>query len=286
MPRRRKRSPVSLFSFQDIIMSVLGVVILVTLILVLKLVSQMAAAPPTPTVIVDDIRQQIASLQPVLMELRDSIADLHRAREKSEIFTPSLDQIDAIQSTIDRLESDIAATKKKIEEIKRRIEELQNNPAMQQLEEIQEEIKDLTDKLANLKQQTKDTAGNAAELQAKFEELKTKNTTLERQLAERAAVQLKVTIPKDTDKTAFILVYGQGIINVIPTDGTSKQTFSSRTQFSNWVSRRDYENEHFVVYVRPSRFGQHEEIVKDLRARGFDVGLQVTGEKTDLSLND
>ena len=49
---------------------------------------------------------------------------------------------------------------------------------------------------------------------------------------------------------------------------------------------QDYAKEHFVVYVRPSRFGQHDEIVKDLRARGFDVGLQVIGEKTSLSIND
>jgi len=52
------------------------------------------------------------------------------------------------------------------------------------------------------------------------------------------------------------------------------------------VSKRNYNTEHFVVYVRPSRFGQQDDIVKDLRARGFDVGLQVIGEKTNLSLTD
>jgi hypothetical protein len=109
---------------------------------------------------------------------------------------------------------------------------------------------------------------------------------LDKQLAERSSLQIKVTVPKDTDKTAFLLDYGQGIINIVPTDGSQKQTFSSRTQFSNWVAKRNYQTEHFVVYVRPSRFGQHDEIVKDLRARGFDVGLQVIGEKTSLSLND
>jgi len=267
-------------------MSVVGVVILITLILLLQLVSQMLAAPSPQTITVEELRQQVASLKPILAELQDSIAVSHRAREKSEVFTPSLDQIDAIQSTIERHESDIAAMEKQIEKIKKRIEELQNAPAINQLAETQQEIKDLTNKFVEMKQQTKNVTDTAASLQAKIQELKTKNTALDQQLAQRAGIQLKVTVPKDTDKTAFILDYGQGVINVVPTDGSPKQTFSSRTQFSNWISRRDYTKEHFVVYVRPSRFGQHDEIVKDLRARGFDVGLQVIGEKTNLSLND
>jgi phage shock protein A len=267
-------------------MSVVGVVILITLILLLQLISEMLAAPPTPTVTVEELRQQIASLQPLRTELQDSIAELHRFREKSEAFTPSQDKVDAIQSTVDRLEADIAATEKKIDEIKKRIDELQNDPAIKQLTEIQQEIKDLTDEIADLKQQTQDISDNATELQAKVRELKAKNTDLDSQLASRAGVQLKISVPKDSDKTAFLLDYGQGVITVIPADGSAKQTFSSRSQFSNWVSRRDYKTEHFVVYARPSRFGQHDEIVKDLRARGFDVGLQVIGEKTNLSLND
>jgi len=267
-------------------MSVVGIVILITLILLLQLVSQMLAAPPIPTMSVQEFQKQIDSLQPVLKELQNSIADLHHAREQSEIFTPSQDTVDALQSTVDRFESDIALTEKKITEVTKRIEELQNSPAIKQLAETQQAIKNMTDKTAELKQQTKDITENAGELQAKIQELKAKNTGLEKQFSERAALQLKVTVPKDTDKTAFILDYGQGVINVIPADGSPKQTFSSRTQFSNWITKRDYKTEHFVVYVRPSRFGQHDEIIKDLRARGFDVGLQVIGEKTNLSLTE
>ena len=285
MSRHRNNSPISLFSFQDIIMSVVGIVILITLILLLQLVSQMLAAPPSSQ-IAEELRQQIASLQPIRTELQESIAELHLAKEKSEVFTPSQDKIDAIQSTVNRLESEIAAAEQKIEEIKNHIEELQRDPAIKQLDETQQEVKELADKLTKLKQQTKDITDNALDLQAKVQELQTKNTGLETQLANRAGIQLKVTIPKDSNKTAFLLDYGRGVITVIPADGSAKQTFSSRTQFANWISRRNYETEHFVVYVRPSRFGQHEDIVKDLRARGFDVGLQVIGEKTNLSLND
>jgi cell division protein FtsL len=286
MTRRKTDSPISLFSFQDIIMSVVGIVILITLILLLQLVSQMLAAPPTPTITVQEVQQQIADMQPVLTELQNSIADLHHAKEQSEVFTPSQDQVDALQSTVHRLETNVALAEKKIDEIQKSIDELQNSPAIRQLAKTEQDIIDQTDKLADMKQQTKDVADNTIELQAKILELKAKNTALDQQVASSAAVQLKVTIPQDSDKTAFILDYGDGKINVIPTDGSRKQTFSSQSQFFTWAGQRDYKTEHFVVYVRPSRFGRQDEIIKNLRARGFDVGLQVIDEKTDLTLND
>ena len=267
-------------------MSAVGVVVLVTLILLLQLVSQMSASPPSPTTNVQELRERIASLQKILTEIQDSIAVLHRAREQSEIFTPSQDHTDALQSTVERLEANVAQTEKQIEEIKERIAQLQNNPAIQQLEATQEEIDKLSDRLDDLKQQTKDTTENFAELEEKVRELRAKNTALDQQLAQRAVPQLRITVPKDTDRTAFILDYGQGVINVIPVDGSPTQRFSTRSQFDAWIRGRNPVTEHFVVYVRPSRFGEHEAIVRSLRARGFDVGLQVIGEKTNLSLND
>jgi phage shock protein A len=286
MSRRSNQNPVSLFSFQDIITSMVGIVLLITLILILQLMSQMSAAPPTPTRTVQELRQQIAEMQPVLTELQDALAELYRVREQSEVFTPSQERTDALQSTVDRLETNVAAAEKKIDEIKKRIDELQNSPAFRKLTETQQEIDALAAALAGLQQQTKQMTDDAAALQAKIQELKAKNTALDQQIANNPALKLTVTVPQESDKMAFILDYGQGTITVIPTDGSPQQKFSSRSQFSSWVSRRDYQKEHFVVYVRPSRFGQYEDIIKELRAKGFDVGLQVIGEKADLSLGE
>jgi len=263
MSRRRSHPPISLFSFQDIIMSVVGVVILITLILLLHFVSQMLAAPPEPTITEEELRQQIASLKPIQAKLRDSVSYLQQLREESEVFTPSQDEVDALQSAVTQLETDIALTEKTIEEIKKRIDELQNDPAKQQLFETQQEVKRLTDLIAGL-----------------------------RPRAGQSGVQMRVVTPKNTDKEAFIVDYGSGIITVIPADGSSKRTFASAAQFNNWVSGRDPKKEHYVVYVRPSRFrehnasGRHNPIVTNLREKGFDVGFQVIGERTYLTLND
>ena len=263
MSQRRTRTPISLFSFQDIITSVVGVMLLIVLILLLQLISRMLAAPPLPTMTEQEIRQQIASLKPVLMELQDSIVELRRVREQSEILTPSQEQIDAVRSTIDMLETDMAATDNIIEGIKNRVDELRNDPARQQLSATQRDVEKLKNEITGLKPH-----------------------------AGQPGVQMRIVAPKNADKRAFIVDYSSGGITVFPADGSPKQTFSSTSQFNNWVSGRDPKTEHYVVYVRPSRFNEHDRsgrnnrIVTNLLEKGFDVGSQVIGEGTHLTLKD
>jgi uncharacterized coiled-coil protein SlyX len=195
--------------------------------------------------------------------LLDSIAELQHARDESEVFTPTQDQIDAIQSTIERLETTVAFTEKRIDEVKKRIDELRNDPAFRQLVATQQEVEKLKNEMTGLNPH-----------------------------AGQPGVQMKIVAPKNTDKKAFIVDYSSGGITVLPTDGSPKQTFSSASQFNHWVSGRDPKKEHYVVYVRPSRFGEHDRsgrqnsIVTNLQKNGFDVGCQVIGERTNLTLKD
>ena len=261
MARHRKKSAFSLFSFQDIIMSAVGVVILILLVLLLQLVSQLLSATE-PTITEDELRQQIASLQSIQEELRDSITEIERFRDESEIFTPSQEKIDAIQSTIDELETDIALTEKTIEEVKERIDTLRNDPARRQLTETQNETNQLRDEIAGLRPRSGGTG-----------------------------VQMNIVAPRDTDKRAFLVDYGRNI-TVIPTDGSPRQTFDTAARFNSWLSGRDPQREHYVVYVRPSRFREHDRsarmnpIITNLQDRGFSVGFQVIGENTYFTLND
>jgi archaellum component FlaC len=261
-----------LFSFQDIITSVVGVMLLIIVILLLQLISQMFAAPPSPTMTEQEIRQQIDSIQPVLTELHDSIVELSRARDQSEVLTPSQEQIDAVRSTIDRLETNVAATEKKIEEVQQRIATLQNHPALPQLEQLQQEVDKL---IGELDKQPKDLAT-----------LQRENQSLKTQRAQPTPASAGVSVTNTTTKTVFIVDYqnvgGQDRITVHPEDGSPRQTFASRTQFTNWLSSRNPNRDHFMVYVRPSRYGQYRTIINDLRSRGFSRGLQTIGEETAL----
>jgi len=223
----------------------------------------------------EEIRRQIGSIRPVLTELQNAIVELRRARDQSEVLTPSQKQIDAVRSTIDIIETNVAATDKRIEEIKKRIAELKNDPAMPQLEKMQTEIDNLTDKLAK---QTK----SKATLEKEIQDLKDKNKAQDQQITGR----VKVVFKKDTNKTAFIVDYknvsGRDTIAVYREDGSSERTFSSQVAFFEWMDGRNRNNEHFIVYIRPSRFTQYNRIIEVLRLMKFDVGLQVIGEDTNL----
>ena len=276
---RRTSSPISLFSFQDIITTVVGVMLLIILILLLQLISQMFAAPPVPTMTEEEIKQQIEEVKPVLTKLENSIAELQLARERSEVRTPSQEEIDAVRSTIDQLKTNVAATDKRIEEIQKRIEELQNNPVMPQLEKMEQEVVSLNKQHAELTQQT----GGITALQREERILSNQNTVQNQQVANR----VKTIVVNETNKTPLIVDFGGTVggrspISVHREDGSQERTFSSQTDFFVWANGKNPSRDHFVIYVRPSRFGQERRVIEVLRTMKFEVGLQVIGEKTNL----
>jgi myosin heavy subunit len=241
---------------------------------------------PTPAsaVSVKEIEEQIESLKTVLREIQDEVTVLHNAKQESQIWTPSQDQMDALRSTTQRLEADIADIEKEIEQAKQHAEEMKNTPQIAILAGKEEQVKQMKELLEQLKEQNKELLSKESELQAKVKELKAKNTALDQEIAKVISPQLKVSIPQNSDKTAYIIVYGQEGLTIIPTDGSLQQKFTSQSDFYNWVNQRNNQTEYFVLYVRPSRFGHYDEILDQLKGKEFDVGLQVIDEKTHFIL--
>jgi myosin heavy subunit len=307
MRRHRNESPVSLFSFQDIIMSVVGIVILITLLLILKLVTQMSLAEATPepaTASAKELEELIESLKPSLREIQDEIIALHEAQQKSQAWAPSPDQIDALQSMTERLETEIEEVRQLIENADKHTEELKKDQSLkladekekhvQQLKEILkqtekqckelEQQKEIQEKAKELQAKEKELQTEEKELQAKERELRTKNMELDQKLAAETIPQLILSARKSSDKTPYILIYGGNRIEVLSIDGSAKKNFTSRSQFYSWANSCNKRTEYFVLFVRPSRFDRYEEVLGALKSKGFDIGLQVIGETTNFSI--
>jgi len=107
--RQKKTSPFSLFAFQDIITSVTGIMILITMTLALDLVQKATSSPRTVTpaiaeqveVAVAESKQEISRLEQVLSAgvgaihldartARKQLKDLKRAREELDQQNVSL----------------------------------------------------------------------------------------------------------------------------------------------------------------------------------------------------
>ncbi|MDR0392146.1 MAG: hypothetical protein LBH59_09585 [Planctomycetaceae bacterium] len=283
MRRYKHESPISLFSFQDIIMSVVGVVILITLLLILKLITQ----PPTSsvsTISARELREQIESLSPVLLEIQNEIEQQNKHQIESTITPQTKDQIDALIYTIKRIDAECVELDKAIQNAKLRSESLKNDLKSKTSPNNKEQIKKMKEQLDQLKTEMDELTVQEKKLQATATELTLKKQEWEKKIT--VVQQLNVTVQKSSDKKAFICVYGEDGLTVIPTDGTPQKKFTSQSEFYQWVDSRNNKTEHFVIYFRPSRFGRYKEILDRIRVKGFAVGSQVIGETTNLINNN
>jgi hypothetical protein len=264
-------------------MSVVGVVILITLLLILKLITQ----PPTSsvsTISARELREQIESLSPVLLEIQNEIEQQNKHQIESTITPQTKDQIDALIYTIKRIDAECVELDKAIQNAKLRSESLKNDLKSKTSPNNKEQIKKMKEQLDQLKTEMDELTVQEKKLQATATELTLKKQEWEKKIT--VVQQLNVTVQKSSDKKAFICVYGEDGLTVIPTDGTPQKKFTSQSEFYQWVDSRNNKTEHFVIYFRPSRFGRYKEILDRIRVKGFAVGSQVIGETTNLINNN
>ncbi|MDR3182422.1 MAG: hypothetical protein LBT89_05775 [Planctomycetaceae bacterium] len=286
MSRRRNESKVSFFSFQDIIMSVVGVVILITLILILKLVTQTPQGEAVQEMSAAELAEQIKSLEQERREIQDEIAALRQARQNASAYVPSQEQIESLRSTENRLLSEIENLEKNIDAAEQQNEKLKNHPAARRSEEAGKHIEALQEQQAALEQKQKELKEQQTRLQAKLQGLKNKNTALDRKLAESVSQKVYVSAPQSTGKTPYVLIYGAGTITILSLSDLGEKKFSSKSAFYAWADNCNKNTEYFVLYIRPSRFEEYESVLETLKQKGFDVGLQVIGETTEFLIKN
>jgi hypothetical protein len=287
MPRRRRNSSaISFFSFQDIIMSVVGTVILLMLFLILKLITQTVVAEPVsmPEITEAELVERVLLLEETRREIQDEITRLNQTFHTETLHIPSLDQIDAIRTSVERLEGDVQKMEEEIKTAKEHHAVMTNRPDARLVLEMEERIRLLEQLRDELKQRTADLTKQQQSLQAKRDDLTKQQTDLDRQLTTDVVRRVYAIPSKATDKTPWLLIYGQGTITALSQANPKGQSFSSRQAFFTWAATRNVKTEYLVLYVRPSRFEEYESVLDRLKQMGFDVGLQVLGEKTEIFL--
>jgi hypothetical protein len=267
-------------------MSVVGIVILITLLLILKLVAQGFSASPVITTSARELHDQIELLKPVLHEIQNEITQQKKIQFDSVTTPQTHDQIDALIATIKRINAECVELDKEIQNTKLRNEFLKNDLKSKTLPNNENQLKQMSEQLKLLKVESEELAANEKKLLETITELTLKNQELDKKITVTITQQLNVTIQKIPDKRAFICVYGEDGLTIIPTDGSVQKKFTSQSEFYQWVDSQNNKTDHFIIYFRPSRFGRYKEVLDRLRAKGFDIGSQVIGEKTNLISNN
>lgn len=160
MARRRAHGTAfSLFAFQDIITSVMGIMVLVTLILALELVTAKTHSPAVQTVDhTESIQETIAQLEAEIQRLEKLI------QQKANIVTdaPSLDaktleqRTERMQEDIQRLQQEVSDKNRELAQRRSQLEKTKNKDAVDGRGE-QQELDELAKRIAQLKEEIQET---------------------------------------------------------------------------------------------------------------------------------
>jgi len=255
--RRVEQAPVSLFSFQDIVTSVMGIMILVMLVIALELAARQLQTPAAAQHVVrEEVEAALAQAQQRLRAVQAALragqwddlaalspSDLARQTTELERLLPVLTQ------EAERAERRLAAASAREAQARQAL--ARRRPDESRLAQMQEQL---------------------AELQAELAQLATSSRIFYR--------------PSDTGGKAVWLVElsSEAVVAARlgpvarPLSFAGSTPASRHRQFLAWAKDRQPAQEYFVLLVKPGGTEYHA-LERALRDRGFQVGLDLLGSQ-------
>lgn len=246
--KRQTKLEVSLFSFQDIITSVTGIMILVTLLMALDMSQQAERSPSAIT------REMIEMSQAQLELLTSELAENQAILDKNVNDVVAQMQIDvpSIQRQRDAMARNDIAMKDRLSEV-----EAARNDAIHSIERMKE---------GPVNPET--LAKELEDLNRRIKEAEEKET-----LALDGVLILDVPTNSQTKKP-WIVEVDQEIIRVAAREKPDQiQTFESFGDFRNWMNTQIPESNYYYLLFKPAGFVQFEDVVKYCKSPPSGVPL-------------
>lgn len=249
MGRKKKGGPaISLFAFQDIITSVTGIMLLVTMMLALELVRRKAKAAPVQT-------------ERTSQSLDEAVAANQRAIQ-------SLEQ--DLAKDLPLPEFDDATMRRKIEELKRT-----NAIAAQQAAEMDRRrsaVEEMQDQVAD----SAVSAPTPEQVAANRERL----TTAERELEElRRSNRIIFNRPVGESKSPWIIEVDSSGLRVAEVGvAAPPQSFTDPSELADWASGKAVGAVYFVILLKPSGIPLFDPLKQDLESLRFEIGYDLIDE--------
>jgi hypothetical protein len=260
MSRRRSTSPFSLFSFQDIITSVTGIMILVTLMLTIELLHRKETSPAAKSAeiaerlkdAVDRNRCEAERLDREIEELRRELARaqtdiLHLAAFDPNRVAAQITNLNELTAQLEAQLGEVRAEQTAAELRRRAAVEEQarraNDP--QTLEELLAEVRNTQEQLQRMRKSNR-VIYNAAEGAA---------------------------------KRPWLIELSAAEMLVAPAGAAARaERFTDLAAFRDWLRQRDAGGEYFVLLVKPAGIDRFARTLDTLRQLRFDVGFDLLAE--------
>ncbi len=248
--RRTVSSPFSLFAFQDIITSVTGIMVLITLLLCLELVQRKFSPPRRTAELSQRLESAVAANESEIRQLRERLAE-GRAR---------LMQVAG-------LDSESAA--RKVANLERQAAELRGDWKQASRE------RDAAERRQQSARQQEAQVGAKLEQtlkEARQETARKKNALEKLRRSNRLVFNPR---PNASKRPWLAEVTARGVSAAAWGKSAPPQVFPSASELSRFLASRNPATEYFVLFVKPDGVEHYERARRVLEDAGFDVGLDL-----------
>lgn len=281
---RRSESPISLFSFQDIITSVTAIMILLVLILTLELITRQEHQG-----VAADDRRTVEQLTQSIDAMRARCRELERQTSNAQ---QTADHV-AAQSARE-VESEIRGEQRRAEALRQELASLATKAreARQARRAAESELLK-AERAGSAAQATAEQAGRLAAAAARVEESNDREQKRQKAVREDLAGQ-----PKGAAKLVFNPPVGQELkpilvevssngVAVMNESGTAARDFEwgitgPPNRFIRWLEQRDKNREYVVIILRPSGLQRLEAMRTAISAAGLELGVELVSEEMDI----
>jgi adenylosuccinate synthase len=266
--RRKASGPsVSFFAFQDIITSVVGIFVLITLIMMVELVQRKGSTPASTTLLVDSHSSVIA--------------DLVLQVEKLESRSKKLDSISTKIGSVQVFNKDEIA-----KELRASIQSLneQIERTDQRKREIQRIIDSQTKLQASLQSETVQRSRDREELAKLLKELE----RLDSKIGEMDSDAPLIFKSKSLDgRTVVVVDVARDETVLLDLDADRRTTIRGKDlerEFKNWIAKHSKGNFHYFLLIRPNGASNFDTLRSSLDESGASYGYDLLDQDRTIRL--
>jgi peptidoglycan hydrolase CwlO-like protein len=258
MKRRGARNTSSLFAFQDVMASLIGIMFFIVILMALDIVEQYtpSASADTPD------GETIVELQARLKELTELKTRIERDIESStdKINVASAFSDEQLLESVQAMDREFLYLSEKIKQTEAGLADIEsrNKGVKEKIAASQVEIRGLDEEIAKLKARAK---------------------------AKRALPRVAYIIDEATQREPWLVEITKTLIRVAAKDGKSAvMTFAAdtaaarRAKFLGWTKSKSSQKHYFVLLIKPSGIEQATRLENDLKKKGFRTGKDLLPE--------
>ena len=268
MARRRQHGPsVSFFAFQDIITSVVGIFVLITLIMMVDLVSRKSSSASTAGAAEDTLSSVISDMQSEIQELQARSEYLfQRGKKVAGVQSLNKEEIrEDMEKRLRSLNEQLQRAESKNRDIEKTIDAQLSEKKRLQIESMnrapeREELKNLLAKLEFL--------------ETKIGELSTEDPLV----FKNVNLMGRTVVVIDMEPKKIIALN-------LASDQRSEFSGAARfTQFENWAKGLPVSKLHFFLLVRPGATSSHTKVQEYLESVNASFGFDLLQDGKTIKL--